>query len=80
MIYSKEEGRMHELVFYEDIKGKSEVLDYIEYLSKRSKEEKDSRILYCKIVAYLNMLEEYGTRLPKKSRNTYKMIYGNFDH
>lgn len=57
---------MFELVFYENKRGKSEVLEYLEELYKRKNTDKDSRILYCKIQAYFNMLEKNGTRLSKK--------------
>jgi len=57
---------MFELIFYEDKRGQSEVLEYLENLYQRMESDKDSRILYCKIQAYFNMLEQNGTRLSKK--------------
>ncbi len=57
---------MYELVFYEDKRGKSEVLEYLDDLYKRKDADKDSRIMYCKIQAFFNMLEKNGTRLNKK--------------
>lgn len=53
---------MYEIIFYEDAKGKSEVRDYIQKLSKESNFIKDSKINLNKIVAYLDVLEEIGTR------------------
>ena len=49
---------MFELIFYEDKRGKSEVLERLENLYQRIESDKDSRILYCKIQAYFNMLEQ----------------------
>ena len=57
---------MYELVFYENKRGESEVLEYLENLYQSMESDKDSRILYCKIQAYFNMLEQNGTRLSKK--------------
>lgn len=54
---------MYEIIFYEDAKGKSEVRDYIQKLSKESQFIKDSKINLNKIVAYLDVLEEMGTRV-----------------
>jgi len=57
---------VYELMFYEDKRGHSEVLEYLEDLYNKKDADKDSRILYCKIQAYFNMLEKNGTRLNKK--------------
>lgn len=57
---------MFELVFYEDKRGRSEVLEYLDDLYNKKDTDKESMILYCKIQAYFNMLEENGTRLSKK--------------
>lgn len=57
---------MYELVFYEDNRGRSDVLEYLDDLYTRKDTDKESRILYCKIQAYFNMLEKNGTRLNKK--------------
>lgn len=54
---------MYEIIFYEDAKGKSKVRDYIQKLSKESQFIKDSKINLNKIVAYLDTLEEMGTRV-----------------
>ena len=39
---------MHEIIFYEDKNGKSEIQNYLERLSK--KKDKDSRIKFNKII------------------------------
>lgn len=52
---------MFDLIFYEDAKGDSEVIDFINELSQKT--DKDSRINYYKIMAYFNMLREFGTRI-----------------
>lgn len=57
---------MYEIVFYEDKRGRSEVLEYIDDLYMKKDTDKESRILYCKIHAYFDMLEQHGTRLNKK--------------
>lgn len=57
---------MYELVFYEDKRGHCEVLEYLENLYSKKNTDKESRIIYCKIQAYFNMLEKNGTRLSKK--------------
>lgn len=54
---------MYKIIFYEDENGSSEVVSYIKELQKRSKKSKECRILFNKIVAYLDMLEEQGTRI-----------------
>jgi len=54
---------MYKIIFYEDKNGNSEVVSYIKELQKRSKKSKECRILFNKIVAYLDMLEEQGTRI-----------------
>ena len=52
---------MYEISFYEDEKGNSDDKDLIEKLRDKSKKDKDARINYHKIVAYIDLLEEYGT-------------------
>lgn len=56
-------GHMYEIVFYEDNKGKSIVLDYLNELKQKSDYDKNSRINFNKIVAYLDLLQEFGTRM-----------------
>jgi len=52
---------MYKIVFYKDKNGKSEIAEYIHELAKRT--DKDSRINLNKIIAYLNKLEQFGTRI-----------------
>ena len=54
---------MYKIEFYEDKNGKSDVADYIRNLNEKAATSKESRINFNKIVAYLDMLEEMGTRI-----------------
>ncbi len=48
------------IIFYQDKKGNKPVLDYLEELKSRT--DKDSRVKMNKILDYVNILKEYGTR------------------
>ena len=52
---------MYEIYIYEDINGKSEVLNYFELLQKSS--NKNDRIKAKKIRMYMILLKEYGLKL-----------------
>ncbi len=54
---------MYEIEFYEDKNGKSEIVDYIKELNTKASTSKEYRINFNKIVAYMDMLEELGTRV-----------------
>ena len=54
---------MFEIIFYEDEHGYSDVKEFINYLRKKSATSKDARINFNKFVAYLDILEEMGTRV-----------------
>lgn len=54
---------MYEIEFYEDKNGKSKVADFIRKLNMNATTNKESRINFNKVVAYLDMLEELGTRV-----------------
>lgn len=54
---------MYEIVFYENKKRKSEIIDYIKELNTKASTSKECRINFNKIVAYMDMLEELGTRV-----------------
>ncbi len=54
---------MYQIIFYEDKKGQSEVADYIQGLRIKSATSKTERVNFNKVVAYFDMLEEYGTRI-----------------
>lgn len=51
---------MYKIIFYEDKLGNSEVYDYIKAL--HDKKDKDSRINFTKISAYMRVLSKLGTR------------------
>lgn len=52
---------MYEILLYTDSNGKSEIADYISEL--KIKNDKDSKIKFKKIVAYIRKLREYGLAL-----------------
>lgn len=54
---------MYEIEFYEDKNGNSEIADFIKELNQKAATSKESRINFNKIVAYLDLLEELGTRI-----------------
>ena len=54
---------MYEIEFYEDKDGKSEIADFIKTLNVKAATSKECRINFNKIVAYMDMLEELGTRI-----------------
>lgn len=51
---------MYNVIFYKDKKGREPVKDYI--VSLKAKRTKDSSIKFNKILDYLDLLEEHGTR------------------
>ena len=54
---------MYEIEFYENKNGISETANYIKELNQKSSTNKESRINFNKIVAYLDLLEEFGPRI-----------------
>ena len=68
---------MYEISFYEDEKGNSDIKELIEKLRDKSKKDKDARINYHKIVAYIDLLEEYGTHneLVHKEGGIYSKMF-----
>lgn len=54
---------MYEIEFYEDKNGKSEIADFIKELNIKAATSKECRINFNKIAAYMDMLEEFGTRV-----------------
>ena len=54
---------MYSIEFYEDKNGYSEIVQYLCELHQKSKTNKNSRINFNKIAAYLDILEECGTRI-----------------
>ena len=53
---------MFYITFYEDSNGKSPVADYINELDKAAQTNKSSRVRLGKIIRYMSLLEQYGTR------------------
>lgn len=49
---------MYEVVFYKDKKGKSEIEEYLQKLQRKN--DKNSRIKFNKITAYIDILLTYG--------------------
>lgn len=54
---------MYEVIFYEDENGYSEVREFIDWLEQAAVSSKEGRINRNKVVAYINMLKEMGTRV-----------------
>ena len=54
---------MYQILFYEDKNGHSDIVEYIKELRTKSVTSKTDKINFNKIVAYIDMLEEYGTRI-----------------
>ncbi|MCR4747927.1 MAG: type II toxin-antitoxin system RelE/ParE family toxin [Clostridiales bacterium] len=54
---------MYKIEFYEDENGRSSLKEYIRKLKSESIRNKDSRIKFTKTVAYIDALQEMGTRM-----------------
>jgi len=54
---------MFEIIFYQDAKGNSEVVSYLDELKQRSLTSKTDRIKRQKILTYIQALATYGTRI-----------------
>ncbi|MBP5276533.1 MAG: type II toxin-antitoxin system RelE/ParE family toxin [Lachnospiraceae bacterium] len=54
---------MFKVIFYEDIKGYSDVKAFIKELREDSFKDKNARINFNKMVAYIDILQEMGTRV-----------------
>lgn len=52
---------MYDIIVYEDKNGKSEIQEYLKYLS--IKKDKNSKIKYNKIIAYIRMLKQNGLNI-----------------
>lgn len=62
----KKKGRLitiYEIIFYEDEKGNSDVVNYLDELQERGKTDKTSRLNRKKILEYISSLATYGTRI-----------------
>ena len=56
---------MYTVEFYEDVKGESEVRNYLDELKKKAQTDKNARVNREKILAYIKALSVYGTRIGK---------------
>ena len=54
---------MYNIVLYEDMKGNSDVKTFIRGLKERRNTSKEARVTFNKIVAYIDILQEMGTRV-----------------
>lgn len=54
---------MYEIIFYEDKNGNCELADFVKNLKRQSAANKTDRINYHKIIAYIDLLQEFGTRI-----------------
>ncbi|MCR4778181.1 MAG: type II toxin-antitoxin system RelE/ParE family toxin [Lachnospiraceae bacterium] len=54
---------MFNIEFYENVNGESDVKDFLRDLRNKAKSNKDARINFEKAVAYIDALEEAGTRI-----------------
>ena len=54
---------MYNIVFYENERGESDVYKFIMALKAAAEISKDARINYNKVIAYIDALEEYGSRV-----------------
>ena len=54
---------MYKIVFYENEHGENNVRDFILGLKAKARTSKEARVNLNKIVAYIDALEEYGTRV-----------------
>ena len=58
------EPMAYNIVFYEKQNGESELWNFLEKLRKKSATNKDARIQYKQASLYIELLQNYGTRLP----------------
>ena len=54
---------MYKVIFYKDSKGSEPLKEYIYGLAKSGETNKNDRIQFQKIMAYVKVLETYGTRI-----------------
>jgi phage-related protein len=63
MITGLGEKSMYEVIFYSDNKGAEPIAEIIRDLRQKSYTDKNARINFNKIVAYINLLSRMGTRI-----------------
>lgn len=54
---------MYQIIFYTNTKGFSEVENYLQTLAKKRFQNKDAKIKFIKITAYINLLSQKGLKL-----------------
>ena len=54
---------MYDVIFYSDSKGNEPIAELIRLLHTKSHTDKNARINFNKIVAYINLLSKHGTRI-----------------
>ena len=54
---------MFKIIFYEDRQGRSDVKEYIKKLERKAQTSKENRIRLKKIMEYIAILQQYGTRI-----------------
>lgn len=54
---------MHEVIFYRDKNGRSDIVELLDGLGAKASTSKSERLNRQKILAYIGALAEYGTRL-----------------
>ena len=54
---------MYDIIFYSDSKGNEPIAEYIKKLREKSRTDKNARINFTKIIAYIDVLCERGTRI-----------------
>lgn len=68
---------MYEVIFYEDINGKSELYDELMNLARLSRTNKDARIQLKQITYCIDLLKTMALSYLKKFQNILKMIFMN---
>ena len=54
---------MYDVIFYSDIKGNGPIAEFINELRQKARTDKNARINFSKIIAYINLLSKKGTRI-----------------
>ena len=54
---------MYDVIFYNDSKGDEPIAEFIRMLRNKSHTDKNAKINFNKIVAYINLLTKNGTRI-----------------
>ena len=54
---------MNEIIFHSSSGGNEPLAEYIKDLRQKAVTDKDARIRLIKIIAYIDLLEEYGTQV-----------------